>query len=195
MTKYQRVMKKYYKHKKKHKNKVTNIKLKKTYFDSLFTRFFLSSLLLLLMVLLNTFCKINIKQYINNNFNFTKLGFNLLSSFIENNNEYLVSSINLYDNHIYKNNFNIIESNSYNGVNCFKEGTVIKIEKINTKYTVTIQTIDDYLYTYYNLETIECYLYQFVSESDLIGSSHYDNNYQFMLSILKNNKFYSLNEI
>lgn len=195
MTKYQRIVKKYYKHKKKHQNKVINTKLKKTYFDSLYTRFFLSSLLLLLMVLLNTLFQINIKHLINSNYNFTKLGYNLLSTFIENKTDDLVSSIDLYDKHTFKNNLNIFESNSYNGVNCLKEGTIIKIEKNNSKYNITIQTVDDFLWTYYNLESIDCYLYQYISENDLIGSSSYDDNYQFMVSILKNEKFYSIKDI
>ena len=121
-------MRKYYKHKKKNQNKVTNTKLKKSYFDSLYTRFFLSSLLLLVMVLLNMIFNINIKYYINTNYNFTKIGYNLLSGFIEKKTDTLVSSIDLYEKHSYENNLNILESSSYNGVNCFKEGTIIKIE-------------------------------------------------------------------
>lgn len=195
MKKYQRIMRKYYKQKKKHPNKTSNTKLKKSYFDSLFTRFFLSSLLLLVMVLLNTIFKINIKYYINTNYNFTKLGYNLLSTFIEKENDDLVSSINLYEKHTFTNNLNIIESSSYNGVNCFKEGTIVKIEKEDNKYSVTIQTIDDYLWTYSNLESIECYLYQYVSYNDLIGSSYGDINYRFEILISKNNQYYSIDEV
>ena len=195
MSKYQRIMKKYYKHKKKNQNKVTNSKLKKTYFDSLFTRFFLSSLLLLLMTLLNIMFNINIKHHLNNNFNFTKIGYNLLSIFIENNDNQLVSSFDLYDLYKYKDNKNILESSSYNGVNCFKAGTVIKIEKENNKYNVTIQTIDDYLWTYSGLESIDCYLYQYISDNELIGTSIYDSNFSFELLISKNNQYFELNTL
>lgn len=192
MKKYNRIMKKYYKKKKKN-----NIhKIKRTYFDSLYTRFFLSSIILLLIVLLNILFGIDVKHKINENLNITKIGYKLLSSFLTPNNDELVATIELYDSYSYDGNKNIITSSSYNGVNNFVSGTVIKIAKKDNLYSVTIQTIDDYIYTYSMLTNIECHLYQYLEENELIGTSNYLlNKHTFYLDITNNNKSYSIDSL
>lgn len=191
MNKHQKIIKEYYK-----KNKTNTNKNKKTYFDNLFIRIYISSIILFFMVFAYNNLTLNIPLYLNNNFNFTKIGYNLLSSFIENKTEQTVSSIDAYDNYYYENNKNIITSSSYNGVNCIAEGTIINIKKINDKYEITIQTIDDYIWTYNGLETIDCHLYEFIKVNDQLGTSSYQNEmYTFKVSILNNNKYYSLEEV
>lgn len=184
------------KYKKKSKNKNLNDKLRKTYFDSLYTRFFLSSLLLLSMVLANVVFHIDVKKYLNTNINITKIGYTLFSTFIEKEQEVEVSLIDMYDNHSYINQINYIESSSYNGVNNIKSGTVIKIYKENNLYAVTIQTVDNYLITYNNLDTIECNLYQYISLNEIIGTSKYENDrFCFNIQITKDNIFYNIDSL
>lgn len=189
MNKHQKIIKDYYKKNKTNTNK-------KTYFDNLFIRIYISSIILFFMVFAYNNLTLNIPLYLNNNFNFTKIGYNLLSSFIENKTEQTVSSIDAYDSYYYENNKNIITSSSYSGVNCIAEGTIINIKKINDKYEITIQTIDDYIWTYNGLETIDCHLYEFIKVNDQLGTSSYQNEmYTFKVSILNNNKYYSLEEV
>ena len=217
MNKYQRIMRKY---KKKSKNKNLNDKLRKTYFDSLYTRFFLSSLLLLSMVLANVVFHIDVhkeklsafkerrqkegagvskkdvQKYLNTNINITKIGYTLFSTFIEKEQEVEVSLIDMYDNHSYIKEINYIESSSYNGINNIKSGTVIKIYKENNLYAVTIQTVDNYLITYNNLDTIECNLYQYISLNEIIGTSKYENDrFCFNIQIIKDNIFYNIDSL
>lgn len=194
MAKYERLMRRYYKNKKK--SKIVNEKLKKTYFDSLFIRFFLSSILLLIMVLLNTLFGTDIKSIINKNLNITKIGENIFSIFIEKPTDSFVSSTSQYEEILFDENSNIIKSISYNGVNNFQSGTVIKIEMKNNKYIVTIQTSNDYLYVYKNLESIECQLYEYLETNESIGTSSYQNNqFLFVVDIIKDNKYYSLDNL
>lgn len=194
MSKYERLMRRYYKNKKK--SKIVNEKLKKTYFDSLFIRFFLSSILLLIMVLLNTLFGTDIKSIINKNMNITKVGENIFSIFIEKPTDSFVSSTSQYEEILFDENSNIIKSISYNGVNNFQSGTVIKIEMKNNKYIVTIQTSNDYLYVYKNLESIDCQLYEYLETNESIGTSSYQNNqFLFVVDIIKDNKYYSLNNL
>lgn len=194
MSKYERLMRKYYKNKKK--SKIVNEKLKKTYFDSLFIRFFLSSILLLIMVLLNTLFSTDIKSIINKNLNITKVGENIFSIFIEKPTDSFVSSTSQYEEILFDENSNIIKSISYNGVNNFQSGTVIKIEMKNNKYIVTIQTSNDYLYVYKNLESIDCQLYEYLETNESIGTSSYQNNeFLFVVDIIKDNKYYSLYDL
>lgn len=194
MSKYERIMRRYYKNKKK--SKIVNEKLKKTYFDSLFIRFFLSSILLLIMVLLNTLFGTDIKSIINKNMNITKVGENIFSIFIEKPTDSFVSSTSQYEEILFDEKSNIIKSISYNGVNNFQSGTVIKIEMQNNKYIVTIQTSNDYLYVYKNLESIDCHLYEYLETSESIGTSSYQNNqFLFVVDIIKDNKYYSLNNL
>lgn len=194
MAKYERLMRRYYKNKKK--SKIVNEKLKKTYFDTLFIRFFLSSILLLIMVLLNTLFGTDIKSIINKNLNITKIGENIFSIFIEKPTDSFVSSTSQYEEILFDENSNIIKSISYNGVNNFQSGTVIKIEMKNNKYIVTIQTSNDYLYVYKNLESIECQLYEYLETNESIGTSSYQNNqFLFVVDIIKDNKYYSLDNL
>lgn len=194
MSKYERIMRRYYKNKKK--SKIVNEKLKKTYFDSLFIRFFLSSILLLIMVLLNTLFGTDIKSIINKNLNITKIGENIFSIFIEKPTDSFVSSTSQYEEILFDENSNIIKSISYNGVNNFQSGTVIKIEMQNNKYIVTIQTSNDYLYVYKNLESIDCQLYEYLETNESIGTSSYQNNqFLFVVDIIKDNKYYSLDNL
>lgn len=189
MKKYQKLKKRYYKNMKINKHN-------KSYFDNFCIRLFISSILLLLLVIMTNNIKLNVSYYLNQNFNFTKIGYNLLSNFIDYNNEQSVSKIDVIEQYQYKNNQNIICNASYNGVNCLSEGTIIDIKKVNNKYTIKIQTIDDFLWTYKDLETIDCYLYEYINLNDQLGTSAIQNNaFTYLISIYKNNKYYSLEEV
>ena len=145
------------------------------------------------MVLLNTLFGTDIKSIINKNLNITKVGENIFSIFIEKPTNSFVSSTSQYEEILFDENSNIIKSISYNGVNNFQSGTVIKIEMINNKYIVTIQTSNDYLYVYKNLESIDCQLYEYLETNESIGTSSYQNNqFLFVVDIIKDNKYYSL---
>ena len=185
----------------KHKRLSNSQKLKKTnnqitYFDRLCIRLFLSAVILLILVLLNRTPNIDIKSKINSNANITKIGYQLLSTFIDKTNTETVSLLEQYDSYSYQNNFTLVKSNSYNGVDNIMDGTVIKIEKQNNLYNMTIQTIDNYLITYCGLETIDCYLYEYVKSHQVIGTSYLiDNNYTFKVYISKDKINYSIDNL
>ena len=147
-------------------------------------------------IILNNFFNVDIKSIINKNLNLTKIGQNIFSIFLDNSDDYLVSSTSNYDEILFNNNSNTFKSISYNGVESLQSGTVIKIEKIQNKYFVTIQTSNDFLYVYKNLESIDCRLYEYLEKNKLIGTSTYhDNGYSFSVDIIKDNKYYSFNSL
>ena len=71
-------------------------------------------------------------------------------------------------------------------------GVVSKIVKNKDKtYTITIQGIDDYVYIYDGLESIDFSIYNYVEKGTVIGLAKKENNqYTFNLTIKKDGKYY-----
>ena len=71
-------------------------------------------------------------------------------------------------------------------------GVVSKIVKNKDKtYTITIQGIDDYVYIYDGLESIDFSIYNYVEKGTVIGLAKKENNqYTFKLTIKKDGKYY-----
>ena len=173
LDQYQKLLKKYYKSQNK---KAKKSKSNKRYLDNLFIRFFLSSLILLSIVLINSNFGYKF-EFLTKQMNFTKIGIDLLSILNEEKyNEQLLTTSNDYEIHEYDGVKNIFKSEVTNTVKCLKSGIVTNIKKINNLYTITIQTYDNYFFEYNNLSSIDCYLYQYIEVDKIIGSSNEVNN-------------------
>ena len=177
-------MKKYYKSQNK---KVKKTKSNKKYLDNLFIRFFLSSLILLSVVLINNSFGYKF-DFLTKQMNFTKIGIDILSVFNEKkSNEQLLTTSNDYEIQEYDGIKNIFRSEVTNSVKCLKAGIVTNIKKTNNLYTITIQTYDNYFFEYINLSSIDCYLYQYIEIDKIIGSSSEVNNrFEYYLKLYNN---------
>lgn len=185
MDHYQKILKKYYSEK-KHNPKIKLEKRKKKLIDKLFIQIFLSSFVLLLLVIFNKYNFMDFNNKIQKNINFTILTkqVNLLLNDTEKvNNEITFELVN------YHNNENTFVS-TFNGVSAITEGVVTKIEKNNGLYNITILSSDDYEYTYYGLESTSCYLYEYITQGKIIGNVNFDQKYQYKVSIYKDGKYY-----
>lgn len=185
MDHYQKILKKYYRSKKKNK-KIKISRTKRKLIDKLFFRIFLSSLTLLLMVLFNRYNLFNFNDVISSNINFsvlTKQVNTLLDDTQTVSNEINFQLLN------YTNEMNHFQS-TFNGVYNISSGVVVKIEKEDELYNITILTTEDYEYTYKGLESINCYLYEYISEGKIIGTVSQNNNYMYLVSIYKDGKYY-----
>lgn len=65
----------------------------------------------------------------------------------------------------------VIKTNSLTGVNAHIAGVVVRIEKTNNKYTLTIVGIDDKTYVYSLLDSIDVHIYSYVKTNEIIGKS------------------------
>ena len=89
----------------------------------------------------------------------------------------------------FENEVNYISNSSFAGVESLVDGIVIKIERINNLYNVYLQSTDDIIYKYCNLESIDVHIYSFIKQKEVIGKAVYkNNNYEFELQIIKDNK-------
>ena len=79
---------------------------------------------------------------------------------------------------------------TFNAATNILEGVVIKIEKQNNLYNITVLTTDDYEYTYKGLSSVDCYLYEYLPQGKIIGELSYENNYQYLVQIYKDGKYY-----
>lgn len=178
--------------KKEKEVKKQEIKKKKlNYIDKLFIRIFLSSLILLTLISIE---KTKFSFLYKDNFNFLKLVkiFNgNFGSFISSNIDDTVYNMNTYDEVFYDNNtgLNTVYNYSFDGVYNLENGIVTKIVKNSSNlYDITIKGYDGYNYTYYNLETIDYHIYNYVGNNDIIGLSKYDDTsscFSFLLKIEK----------
>lgn len=175
------LQKKYLKEKKKH--------LK--FIDKVFIRIFFSSIILLLLTYFNTFNnEINVKILDNINFlSISKTIDNLFNTNLFNKGELTVYSQAFYEEVKFENEVNYISNSSFAGVESLVDGIVIKIEKRNELYNIYIQSSDDLIYKYCNLESIDVHIYSYVNQKDVIGKAVFsDEKYKFELIILNDNK-------
>lgn len=178
---------KLYKLKKYKKNKET------TYFDKLYIRIFLSSLLLLVFIGCKNLFNFNIINNLNNNMNIFPL-LNLFTNMDDFQiNDLPVDLITNYENIEYSNGINYITNESFNGVASASTGIVVKIIKQNNLYEVTIKSEDGLEYTYRGLSSIDVSLYSYVLVNNPIGTAYFNNQmYNFSLEIKDDNTVYSL---
>lgn len=179
-------------------------KIHYNYVSKLFFRIFLSSLLLLMLIMVDrvTYKKNKttiIDTNIRRNWNFLKMTnvFNtLFGEFFKIDNSIDVYHANVYDNVKYENNVNYITNNSFSGVTNLTSGIITKIKKEKDgTYTITIQGSDDFVYTYGKLSSVDYHIYTYVDASDIIGLANYDNSkYHFTLTIEKEGVYYDFYE-
>lgn len=178
-----------------HKKYLSEKKEKKKhlkFINKVFIRIFFSSIILLFLTYLQTF-ENNINNLMNKNYNFLNLSNKvnkLFGSNIFNNGELTVYSQAFYETVKFENEVNYISNSSFAGVESLVDGIVIKIEKMNNLYNVYLQSTDDIIYKYCNLESIDVHIYSFVKQKEVIGKAVYkNNNYEFELQIIKDNKY------
>lgn len=165
-----------------------------------FFRIFLSTFILLCLVIANKISistkGIKLSEYtIEKNWNFLKMVtvFNgMFGEFIVINDDQTVDSNTLYDQITYHHNVNYITNYDFSGAMATSSGVVSKIVKNKDKtYTITIQGIDDYVYIYDGLESIDFSIYNYVEKGTVIGLAKKENNqYTFKLTIKKDGKYY-----
>ncbi len=116
----------------------------------------------------------------------------IFGEFIVINDDQTVDSNHLYDQITYNNNINYIINYDFSGVVATSSGVVSKIVKNKDKtYTITIQGIDDYVYIYDGLESIDFSIYNYVEKGTVIGLAKKENSqYTFKLTIKKDGKYY-----
>ena len=180
-------MKKYHKsfNNKIRENK--SFKKTKTYFDKLYIRIFLSSLLLLILLSGKNLLKIDLFNNINNNINILPI-VKLFTKIYDFESDIPVNVINNYDNIEFIDGINYVTNESYNGVTVVNSGIVIKVEKKNDYYFVTIKDDSGTEYTYGYLGSIDVSLYSYVSVNKTIGTANLiNNNYSFTIEIKNGN--------
>lgn len=175
--------------------------IKYNYVTKLFFRIFLSSILLLLFVVVDKISYSSNKKYvgknlINKNWNILKITGTintLFGEFIIIKDDLPVDSFTMYDNIEYVDGTNLITNVNFEGVYSCESGVVTKIKKDdNNKYTITIQSMDDIVYEYSNLENIDFSIYNYVAKGEIIGSSTKEQEvFKFKLVISKDNERYS----
>lgn len=171
-------------------------KKKIKYIDKLFIRIFFSSLLLLIVTYFTSFdnkFKNKITNAFDENINFLQLTNKVDSLFLNklfNKGDITVYSKAFYEQVEYKNGVNYVSNSSTSAVESLVDGVVIKIEKANNLYSVYIQSIDDVIYEFRNLESIDVFIYSYVNQKDVIGKAIYDDvYYRFELLINKDNEY------
>lgn len=176
-------------------------KSEKTYFDKLFMKIFLSSFIVLLIVItnnlyLNKKINFNVINKINTNINAIKLLslFNdSVFKFIENDVVDVYSS-DVYDEVRYENNINYIKNYSLNYVRNLVSGYVVRIINDKAGYTIVIKGIDDLEYTFSGMKQINVKMYQYVDENTILGLTSYNEKtktYEFILIIKEEDRYYS----
>ncbi len=183
----------------------TKRKIQYNFITKLFLRIFLSSFILLMLIVANkvTMLKKNYKiteLTLEKNWNFLKLvtTFNgLFGEFIVINNDKQVSMASLYDEIVYQDNINHIYNYQFDAGYCLASGVITKITKDkNNLYTITIQTQDDFVYEYRNLSSFDYHIYNYVEVGSILGlSQNLNDKYTYDLVIQKGDQFYEYNNI
>lgn len=180
--------------KKQRRNNKLN-KKKRSYFDKLYIRIFLSSLLLLILLGSKNLFNLNIFNTVNQNMNILPI-VNLFTKIYDIPEDIVVNITDNYEEIEYINGINYITNKSFNGVTIIKTGIVVKIEKLNDLYYVTIKSDDGIEYTYGNLTNLDVSIYSYVTANSTIGSALYiDDEYRFSLKIKDGNEECSLLEL
>lgn len=173
------------------------------YFTNLLLRFFLSSLILLGLILTN---KITLKKnneklastIITKNGNFLSLveAFNgLFGQFIIIKDDLNVSTTYPLEEIKYENGCHFFENETNDMAVNFVSGVVIKIIKEKGLYQVTIQNDDNYCFEYGNLQSFDYHLYSYLNSGTIMGLAKFNNGlYQYTLKITKDGKNYALEE-
>ena len=158
--------------------------------------YFFSSLFLLIVTYFTSFnnnFNNKITNIFNENINFLQLTNKVDSLFLNklfNKGDITVYSKAFYEQVEYKNGVNYVSNSSTSAVESLVDGVVIKIEKANNLYSVYIQSIDDTIYEFRNLENIDVFIYSYVNQKDVIGKAIYDDvYYRFELLINKDNEY------
>lgn len=154
-------------------------------FTKFLWRLFVSSLILFSIVILDKYqyLKINkIKEELNYNINplniVNKLNGKL--NLIELGNEEETSVSKNYLDYIeISNNLYRYSVDQYTPVNNYMAGVVTKIERSDT-ITVTIAGIDNIEYIYYNLDSFDYHIYQYLKTNQTLGSA--TNYYEMMIN-------------
>lgn len=173
----------------------------KSYFDKLFMKIFLSSLIVLVSVISNNLyqnknIKLDLLSKFNSSINVIKILDSLNDSvfkFIEKDTTQVYSK-DIYDEVEYKNNINYVRNDSMNYVKNLVSGYVTKIIVDDLGYTVTVKGIDNLEYIYSGVKSIDVKLYQYVDDSTIIGLAVYNDRnkkYEFMLIIKEEHRCYS----
>ena len=198
MNKNQKHLRKYNSYKKRKERNVELNKLhlkkhEKTFFDKLYIRIFLSSILLLLLLLTKNIFKINEVNIINNHMNIFPLIQLFTNVYDFNNKDLQVDLSTNYESINYQNGINYITNESFNGVNSASIGIVVKISKHRNVYSVTIKDENEFEYTYNGLNNLDVTLYSYVLVNEVIGSvESEDSCFRYTITINKNDKTYSL---
>lgn len=163
-------------------------------------RLFLASVTLLLLSILSRVNIININNTIlkeDSKFNFIKIAHkvnSILPFDILNSGERIVYSSNFYENVEFISGVNIVKDSNY-AIRSLTDGVVNKITRHDGLFDVDIKTIDDYVYKYQNVESIDVSMYQYVKSDEIIGKMPIVNSiYSFNLVITKDDKVYSYYE-
>ncbi len=164
---------------------------KRTYIDDLFLRIFLSSLILLAFCSLDRFLpRFSLTKYLNTNINivkFAKIFSGTPLEIVSEDDLITVYEPDIYDQVEYVDGINYVTNETYAGVGNLVTGYVVKIMKVNNRYTIVIKGVDDLEYTYGNLESIDISLYAYVEAKETIGKALFeDGKYHFELVIDKN---------
>lgn len=179
-----------------------NKKPEKTFFDKLFLRIFLSSLLLLVIVgSERCFNQLKINLSLQNQFN-TNLNILKIVNFfkgtplaiIPDDDVISVYEPNIYDKVEYKDGVNIINNESFAGVTNLVSGYVSRIKKTGAGYSITVKSIDGLEYEYFELESIDYHIYEYIKAGEIIGKAKYQADYEFKLIISDQNGVYSFYE-
>ena len=165
------------------KENISNVD--KTFFDKLFYRIFLSSLVLLTYVgmerIFNYFTvDFNLSTYLMENINFIKVikkFNNTIYKFIDDDLLIDVYSVDFYSNVSYYNGVNQVKLENSNSVNNLVSGYVVKIEKNDDLYSVTIKGIDGLEYQFIGLTSIDIIMYQYLEAGQIIGVANFDKVY------------------
>ena len=183
-------------------NKEKSNEVDKTFFDKLFFRIFLSSILMLLFVGVDRLCTVynsnfNINIYLKENINLIKIlrGFNnTIFKFIDEDSLKEVYDVDFYSNVSYSDGVNQIKLVDSNSVNNLVSGYVIKIEKSNKTYNIYIKGIDGLDYCFIGLSSIDVSIYEYVEAGEILGLASFDDIYEiyfFELIIKDKEEVYS----
>ncbi len=174
-------------------------KRKLNYIDKLFLRIFLSSILVLTLIIIDNFKTNKTSKMFTDNLNFLKIAkiFNgNFGNFITPKIDETAYSSTTYDEVFFDDNarVNTVYNYSFDGITNLENGIVTKIyRKQNSLYDITIKGYDGFNYTYCDLESIDYRIYNFVNSESIIGVAPYDQTtkcYTFKLIIEKEGIYY-----
>ncbi len=171
--------------------------------DKLFTRIFLSSLLLFGLVLAQRFNLRGMNQIMNRNINFMKIGHIFSGSLgfvLPNDSDITVFSKNSYDYVKYdeEKKINKVYLFATDGIKPLTSGIVTKINKSKDgKFNVYITDSQGITYGYLNMINFDYHIYSFVTPEMIIGLAQYDENenfFTFDLTIEEKGEYYNFYE-